>query len=142
MDNSSGSTPDLLSADQLEVDEQSGSYLKDAAIWAKAIAIISTIICGLLIVALGALSKFFFGPYAYRGGAYVTGMVAAVLILAGVAAIFIINLFRFSSGMASGIANQDMGEFEKGISGLKNYFIFMGIGTLLLTFFYIIRLIS
>lgn len=142
MANSMDSTPDLLSDHQLEVDEQSGSHLKDAGIWAKTIAIITTVICGLLIIAVGALSKFFFGPHMYRGGAYITGMVTGVLILAGVASIFIINLFRFSSGMASGIANQDMAEFEKGITGLKNYFIFMGVGTLALTFYYIIRLIS
>ena len=142
MENSSDFKPDLLSSNTLEVDEQSGSHLKDAGVWAKAIAIIACIAVGLVSLIVLAFSSIFSRSIGFGLPGYAGVLIFFMLVVVGIALIGIINLFRFSSGMATGVNNQDAGAFDRGIGGLKNYFIFIGVLTLLLTFITVIQLIS
>lgn len=143
MENISDGNPDLLPSTQLEVNEESSTHLKDAGIWARTIAIILCVICGLGIIAIGFFGTIFGGSaFAYRGSGYIGGLIIGALIVIGLALLFIINLFRFHSGISGGIANQDEAEFEKGVTGLRNYFICSGVLALILCLFYFVQLIS
>lgn len=134
--------PDLLSSGGLEVDEQSGNHLRDAGQWARTIAIIASIIGALVTLAVLAFSSTFSRSIGFGLQGYAGVVIAIVLIIMGIALIGVINLFRFSSGMAAGVNNQDMTAFDKGISGLKNYFILIGIFTLFVTLMSVIQLIN
>lgn len=141
MGNSGNNQPDLLAATQLEVTEESSSHLKDAAIWARTIAVVLCIICGLVVIAIGYFGTIFLA-FGYSGEGYYAGIIIVILVLAGLASLFIANLFRFSSGVSGGIASQDGAKFEKGITGLRNYLVCTGVLTLLFSLIYLVRLIS
>lgn len=142
MENLNESKPDLLLSTGLQVDEQSSSHLKDAGLWAKSIAIISAVIGGLAIMSVLIFGGTFGRLGSYSAEGYFIGMITGITIVAAIALIAIISLFRFSSGMVNGINNQDTAAFEKGITGLKTYFILVGVLTLLFTFVAIVRLIN
>jgi uncharacterized membrane protein len=136
MENFEEQNLDLLSSGPLEVDEDSGYLLREAGTWAKAIAIISCAAVALLVVVIFGLlgSDVFSG-----GGSFGAGMLLILLFALGLLVIFVISLFRFNKGMQDGVAHQDPESFEKGISSLKDYFVFIGVFSILIALSYIVK---
>lgn len=139
MNNSEEQRLDLLASNMLEVDEATGRHLKEAGVWGKTLAFIT--------IAIVALAMVFFAFYGRlfsfaTNGAEMAGAAVGILLLLGVMTLFILNLFRFSKGIQEGVDNQDIEAFEKGLSGLKNYFIFIAIASALITLSTLFKLLN
>jgi hypothetical protein len=121
---------DLLAGGGLQMDERSASEWRQAAGWAKALAILC--IVGLCIFILAIVVTFLFsGGRSFLGGAEVVGGIFAFLLILGVGGVWVINLFRFSNNAPAAINNCDVTGFEKSIQALKTFFIISGIISIL-----------
>lgn len=127
---------DLISA-SLQVDYQAKAYLSESAKWAKFLAILGFIFCGL--VALFALIIMLAGTAVYGNlsdsGIFSTlgfGVMGFIYLLAAAIGIFIaVVMFRFATRTQAAIASDDMLTFTGAMGSLRMYFRIMGIITII-----------
>ena len=123
---------------ELQIDHQSNAYLSEAAKWARFLAIIGFIFCGLFVlfglfagtftsVMLNRLSSV--DPN-YSGGAVnaMTGVYMVVFILCALLYFFpCLYLFRFATRMRTALANNDQSVLVNSFGSLKSFYKFLGI---------------
>ncbi|MES2775103.1 MAG: hypothetical protein V4722_13025 [Bacteroidota bacterium] len=115
---------DLLTGGGLLMDDQSASEWRQAAGWAKALAILC--IVGLCIMLLALAVVFLYssaGRSSFGSSAETVGVVIGMLLVLSFGGIWVINLFRFSNNTPAAINNCDPLSFEKGIKALKTFFM-------------------
>lgn len=126
---------DLISSN-LQVDYQAAAYLKEAAKWAKFLAILGFIFTGLVVLAalivmlagtaVGNLS----GSGLFSSLGY--GMVGFIYLLAAVIGFFVaLVMYRFATRTLAAIASDDSLTFTTAMSSLRMYFRIMGIFTII-----------
>lgn len=121
---------------ELKMGYSTGSYFKEASKWATFIAIVVIVIIGLATLFLGVASTFLIGTLSARfetspgfaGLAGLGGIIMAVIIFAMLVYLFVnILLLRFAQRVKRAIDSQDQILFNSSLKAFKNYFIVMGI---------------
>jgi len=131
---------------ELQLDQPSAAYLGEAAKWAKFLAIIGFIFCGLMILAalfagsiIGAMmSSMGGGSASMFGSGFVT-----VLYLCLTAIYFFpcLYLFRFASQMQDALHSNEQNKLQTSFKNLKACFRFMGILFIVIMSIYILMII-
>jgi hypothetical protein len=121
---------DHLSGMNLEVDADAGRHITDAGKWAKFIAIVMFIACGLGLMLLLAgstmLDRLLRSVYPSMGRytAFSTGaLMVTILIVTAILVYLFYLLFNFSQKAPAAVASEDSELLSKGIQSLKLYFI-------------------
>jgi heme/copper-type cytochrome/quinol oxidase subunit 2 len=134
----------------LSIDQSAKTHLAEAARWARFLAIIGFIMCG-LIALFGLFAGSFFSRFANNLGAEagtVSGgalsfMVMAYAIIAVIIYFFpCLFLYRFATKMKTALAGNDQEYLNGSFQNLKIIFRYFGIVTIIVLAFYAIGLIS
>jgi hypothetical protein len=133
---------------ELQIDAQSNGYLLQAAKWAKFLAIIGFIFCGLLVIygifagaVFSSLSRMNpessapFGNFANVGGAFFLTFAIVGAILYFFPCLY---LFRFGSKMQTALKNNDQNYLTNSFGNLKSFYKFLGILTIVVLAFYLL----
>jgi uncharacterized protein DUF5362 len=133
---------------ELQIDGQSNAHLSQAAKWAKFLAIIGFIFCGLLVVygifagilfsslsRMNTESSVPFGNFPNVGGAFFLtfAIIGAVLYFFPC-----LYLFRFGSRMQTALRNNDQNTLTNSFGNLKSFYKFLGILTIVVLAFYLL----
>lgn len=118
----------------LQVDYDSGNFLKEASKWTKFISIVAFICLGLLLLALlfGG-SAMMMSMSTVMPGLAALGGLLMIPILIGVAitVFLVIQLYLFATLTRRGIEQQDQFSFNRGLKALRNYFVVYGVLSIL-----------
>jgi heme/copper-type cytochrome/quinol oxidase subunit 2 len=121
---------DHLSGMNLEVDADAGRHITDAGKWAKFIAIVMFIACGLGLLVLLAgstvLDRMLGSTYPFmnRYSSFGTGIFIVIILITAAVFIYLFYLlFNFSQKAPAGVAAEDDEQLSKGFQSLKLYFI-------------------
>ncbi len=124
----------------LQLDPAGAEYLRESAKWAKFIAIIGFVFCGLMVVAalfagsiLAASMSTALGGGAGIGGGLITFIYIAIAALWFLPCLY---LFRFASGMQGALANNEQEKLLNSLKNLKSHFKFIGILLIIMLVFY------
>jgi len=131
---------------ELQIDQQSISYLGETARWAKFLSIVGFIMCGLMIVLalfagtlMATLSRFRSNDalqgIAGMGGAFVSLIYIVVALLYFFPCLY---LFNFAGKMQTALRNNDQTSLNASFGQLKSCFKFVGILTIIVLSFYIL----
>ncbi|MET0392499.1 MAG: DUF5362 family protein [Chitinophagaceae bacterium] len=135
----------------LSVDPVSKSHLAEAARWAKFLAIVGFIMCG-LVVLVGIFAGSFFSMFSSRYSSYDNdvafssggvGIFMAVLYI-GIAILYFfpcLFLYQFAAKMKVALQSDDQDTLNVSFQSLKKMFRFVGILTIIFLSFYAIALI-
>ncbi|MDR3712551.1 MAG: DUF5362 family protein [Puia sp.] len=120
----------------LQVDHETTSYLGETARWAKFIAVVGFVSCGLLAI-FGLFAGSIFGASSFGnsnlfGGSGMGGMIGVFLtvVYVGLAVLYFfpcLYLFNFASKMKVALHNNDQIQLNTSLKNLKSCFKFMGI---------------
>ncbi len=133
---------------ELQIDHNGSAYLKEAARWAKFLAIVGFVCIGLLvIIALFAgafLSSFssFAGPAsgaARVGGAFVTVIYILIAVLYFFPCLY---LYNFASKAQVALRSNDQEQLNTSLKNLKAMFRYMGILTIIWLCFVLLGFIA
>jgi amino acid transporter len=132
---------------ELQLDQPSTAYLGEAAKWAKFLAIMGFIFCGLMIIiALFAGSIMGAAMSAAGGGMssmFGSGLLTAVYIIFAAVYFFpCLFLFRFASQMQEAVRNHEQNKLQGSFKNLKSCFRFLGILTIIVLCFYVLGIIG
>lgn len=133
------------------IDTASRAHLSEAAKWAKFLAIVGFVVCGLIVIAgifAGSFLSVMSGAYSdeYRGSTALTsgmGAVMAVMYI-GMAILFFfpyLFLFRFANQMKSALNTNDQQTLNSSFQNLKVMFRYVGILTIVLLSFYALAIL-
>lgn len=117
---------------ELQVDHESTSYLKEAARWAKFLAIIGFIFCGLFVI-MGLFAGSIIGTmYSSMGigtgGAVGGAFFSIIYILVALLYFFpCLYTFNFAKKMQVALANNDQAQLNQSFKNLKSCYRFLGI---------------
>ena len=130
----------------LHIDQQVTSYLGETAKWAKFLAILGFIMCGIIaIVALFAGSFLASSLSRFGGGegTAVSGVLVTIIYLGIVLLYFFpcLYLFNFASKMQAAIRSNDQQLLTTSFRNLKSCYRFVGILMIIVLSFYAILLI-
>ncbi len=136
-------TPESLL--DMHLDYDGGNRLRETVRWSRFLSI-----SGMVSVGLFTLILIFAGPKAiafyeesYPGlENFIVPIIILFLLLMGVLGVLVWMLYRFSIMTRDGIAGQDQVMFNRGLKGLKTYFLISGILAILSLLFNILTLIS
>jgi hypothetical protein len=133
---------------ELQIDAQSSNHLSQAAKWAKFLAIIGFIFCGLLVVygifagvlfsslsRMNTESSASFGAFANLGGAFFLTFAIVGAILYFFPCLY---LFRFAAKMQTALRNNDQNTLTNSFGNLKSFYKFLGILTIVVLAFYLL----
>jgi uncharacterized membrane protein YjgN (DUF898 family) len=120
---------------ELQVDHITSAYLKDSARWAKFLAIMGFIFCGLFVIfafvagsllsSLGSLASApGMGPMAFLGGGFIAGLYLVIALIYFFPCLF---LFRFASKMQLALRNNDQEAFIYSLKNMRALYRFLGI---------------
>ena len=123
---------------ELQIDQQSISYLGETARWAKFLSIVGFVLCGIMIIVAifaGTIMATFsrFGNSDALGSSMGLSGVLLSLIYIVLALLYFfpcLFLFNFSVKMQSALRNNDQTNLNIGLSNLKSCFKFVGILTI------------
>jgi hypothetical protein len=124
----------------LRVDQQAASYLSEAAKWARFLAILGFILCGLM-----ALGSFFGGAYVsetittYLGSSAVFGGVFSTIVYLGFTLLLFfptLYLYKFAAKLKNAVRSNDQQTLEIALKNLKSFFKFHGIFAIIVLSFY------
>jgi hypothetical protein len=132
---------------ELQIDPQTNGFLAETAKWAKFLAIVGFVFCGLM--ALGALfagsviatsfSQFGgAGAMAAMGSTFVTIFYLGLALLCFFPCLY---LFKFATKMKVALRSNDQETINNSFGNLKSYFKFVGILTIIILSFYAIILL-
>jgi len=129
----------------LQLDPPGVDYLRESAKWAKFIAIIGFIFCGLMVIASLFMGSILASSMSdVMGGAGVVGGgVFTVMYMLFAALWFVpcLYLFRFSSKMQVALRNNEQETLLNALKNLKSYFKFIGILLIIVLSLYAIAII-
>ena len=131
---------------ELQIDQQSISYLSETARWAKFLSIVGFIMCGLMIILAlfaGSLmatltrlrSDDALQGIAGMGGAFVSLIYIVIALLYFFPCLY---LFNFAGKMQTALRNNDQTSLNASFGQLKSCFKFVGILTIIVLSFYIL----
>ena len=133
------------------IDTASRAHLAEAAKWAKFLAIVGFVVCGLIVIVgifAGSFLSMMSGVYSdeYRGSSALTrGMGAFLAVLyIGMAILFFfpyLFLFRFANHMKSALNTNDQQTLNSSFQNLKIMFRYVGILTIVLLSFYALAIL-
>lgn len=132
---------------ELQLDQQSISYMGETARWAKFLSIVGFVMCGIMI-----LFALFFGSiistFSKLGGADVLSGAERVGYTFGVTVVYIViallfffpclYLFNFAAKMQMALRNNDQINLNTAFGNLKSCFKFVGILTIIILSFYLL----
>jgi hypothetical protein len=130
---------------ELQFDQQSISYLSETAKWAKFLAIIGFIFCGLLLIVSLFAGSIMSAMMSSMGsaGMFGGGMLTAIyLILTAVYFFPCLYLFRFASQMQTAIQSNEQLKIQSSFRNLKSCFKFMGILFIVIIAIYVLMIIA
>ena len=105
----------------LGVDAHAHDYLKDAANWAKVIAIVAFVSAGLSIFSA------FLGKSGVSTAMSIAAAVIFSLVVAGISIAINLFLLKFAQNTASALTIKNQEQFNEGINNLRIYFKILGI---------------
>jgi len=131
---------------ELQVDHLATAYLGETARWAKFLAIVGFVFCGLLaLVALfagtifsTAMSAFGGGGVSFMGGAALT---IIYLLLALLYFFPCLYLFKFASKMQVALRNNDQQQLGESFRNLKSCYRYLGILMIIILGFYALAIV-
>jgi len=117
---------------ELQVDHDASTYLKESARWAKFLAVIGFVLCGIiLLVALfaGSMLAGSFGAMGMgRGGTAMGAVVSVIYIALGLLYFFpCLYTYNFATKMQIALRNNDQAQLNQSFKNLKSCYRFMGI---------------
>ncbi len=125
-----------ISLFELQIDHNVSSYLKETARWAKFLAIVGFICCGVMVLVALFAGSFIAAALRMTGGAagmgYLTGMISFVYIL--IALLFFLPclyLYNFASRMQAALRSNDQEQLTKSFKNLKSCYRYIGIFTVI-----------
>ena len=133
---------------ELQIDAQSNAHLSQSAKWAKFLAIVGFICCGLFLLwgiymglimnsisHLGGETTPAFGAFANLGGTFFLtfAIIGAVLYFFPC-----LYLFRFGSRMQTALRNNDQSTLTNSFGNLKSFYKFLGILTIIVLSLYVL----
>ena len=133
------------------IDTASRAHLWEAAKWAKFLAIVGFVVCGLIVIVgifFGSFLSMMSGVYSdeYRGSTALTSGMGAFMAIfyAGLAVLFFfpyLFLFRFANHMKSALNTNDQHTLNSSFQNLKIMFRYVGILTIVLLSFYALAIL-
>lgn len=129
----------------LKIDQQAASYLSEAAKWARFLAILGFILCGLM-----ALGSFFLGTIiseammTYTGNAGAFGGAAFTIMYLGIALLLFfptLYLYKFATKVKNAVRSNDQQALDISLKNLKSFFKFHGIVAIITLSFYVLALV-
>lgn len=135
---------------ELQIDEQSISYLSDTARWAKFLAIVGFILCGLFVMGALLAASFASDFYSYSsnsglmkqtfgiGSIFITMIYIVIALLCFFPYLY---LYNFSTKMHTALRNNDQGNLHASFNNLRSCFKFVGILTIIMLSFCVIMTI-
>jgi hypothetical protein len=123
---------------ELQVDQNGSAYLKETARWAKFMAIVGFIFCGLIVIIAifagsilsGSLSRSF-GSSSEVSGA-LGAVVSVVYILVALLYFFpCLYLYNFATKMQVALRSNDQEQLNQSLKNLKSCYRFIGILTVI-----------
>jgi len=131
---------------ELHIDHQTSTFLQEASRWAKFLAIVGFVFCGILaIVALFAGSLL--GSIMDRFGSPASGFLGSAfftIIYLGFALLYFfpcLYLYRFGSRAQLALKNNDNEQMTSSFRNLRSCFRFLGILTIIILSFYALVLV-
>jgi hypothetical protein len=144
---SAGSGENLF---ELQIDQQSISYLGETARWARFLSIVGFVLCGVMIVfalfagsILASLSRLGSTDTSLTG-AMGMGGAALSLVYIVIALLYFfpcLYLFNFAAKMQAALRNNDQTTLNNSLGNLKSCFKFVGILTIVFLSFYLLAVI-
>lgn len=134
----------------LSIDQSAKTHLSEAARWARFLAIVGFIMCG-LIALFGLFAGTFFSRFANNFGAEAGtvssgafGFMFMAYAIIGIIIYFFpcLFLYRFANKMKAALASNDQENLNGSFQNLKITFRYFGILTIIVLAFYAIGLIS
>jgi len=132
----------------LQLENQSISYLGETARWAKFLAIVGFIFCALIAI-MGIFISSFLSKYNDTPGmptgfssAYGTGMTIFYLVVAIIMVFPYLFLLRFANAMQTALKGNDQPNMITAFRNLKSFFKFVGIVTIIGLCFYALAILA
>ena len=128
---------------ELQLDQPSTAHLGEAAKWAKFLAIMGFIFCGLMIV-IALFAGTLIGSAMSAAGGGIASMFGSgiittfYLVIAGIYFFPCLFLFRFASLMQHAIRDHEQNKLQESLKNLKSCFRFLGIFTIIVLCFYVL----
>jgi hypothetical protein len=133
------------------IDQSSRTHLFEAAKWAKFLAIVGFVMCGLIVVVAffaGSFLAMMSNSYndGYRSSAVFTGGMGALVIIfyIGIAILCFfpyLFLFRFATRMKAALNTNDQSTLNTSFQNLKIMFRYVGILTIVMLSFYALAIL-
>jgi len=130
----------------LQIDRQSIGFLGETARWARFLAILGFILCGILVILAFFLGSYFagvmssmYGGAGIFGGAFFTAFYLATALLLFFPTLF---LYNFSTKMRNAIRNNNQQVLSDSFKNLKSYFKFHGILAIIILSVYALALVA
>ena len=136
-------TPESLL--DMHLDYDGGNRLRETVRWSRFLSVSGMVCIGLFALALiiGGPRAIAFYEESYPGlESFVIPIIILFLLLIGVMAVSVFMLYRFSTMTRTGIERQDQAMFNRGLKGLKTYFLIGGALAILGLLFNILTLSS
>ena len=132
---------------ELQLDQPSTAHLAEAAKWAKFLAIIGFVFCGLMIVValfagsiMGAMMSSMGGNAASMFG---SGFITVIyLVLTAIYFFPCLFLYRFATQMQTALHNNEQGRLQTSFKNLKSCFRFLGILFIIMIGMYLLMIIG
>ncbi len=137
---------DQTEPEELKISLPTTAYLSETAKWAKFLAIMGFIFCGIIIIVAffagtifsGSMADSRFSAFGALGGVGI----AAIYIVLGLIYFFpCLYLFNFASKMQAALRIRDQDILDESFKNIKSCFKFMGIFTIVLLSFYVLVII-
>lgn len=127
----------------LQIDDQSNSYLTETAKWAKFLSILGFIGCGLLVILAIGMGTFM-GSMMQNSMMPGGGFLLSILYIAMAALYFIpcLYLYRFAGSMQLALRAADAHQLQTSFRNLKSCFKFLGILTIVILSIYALAMIG
>jgi len=136
---------------ELHIDAPSSAYLNETAKWAKFLAIVGFIMCGLIVIVAFFAGSIFSAAFSRAGqegglsaatGGIGGGFITVIYILVALLYFFpCLFLFKFASKMKVALRTNDQEQLADSFKNLKACFRFLGILTIIVLSFYALALI-
>jgi hypothetical protein len=137
---------DQTTTDGLKISLPSLAYLSEASKWAKFLAIMGFIFCGIIVIVAFFVGTLFSGSmgdsrFAALGALGGAGITILYIILGLIYFFPCLYLFNFASKMQVAIRSRNQYLLDDSFKNLKSCFKFMGIFTIVILSFYVLIII-
>ncbi|MDP4131942.1 MAG: DUF5362 family protein [Bacteroidota bacterium] len=129
----------------LQLDQQAGSYLGEAARWARFLSILGFILCGLMVLMGAFLGSRIADSLSNMGGSSMLGGGFFSMIYVLIALIYFfpcLYLFHFGTKMRTALTNNDQETLSASLKNLKSCFKFFGVLAIIVLSLYALAIIA